>query len=389
MNTANHKISTFLASIGFHNSDFRHIVPDNGGDESLTIDGIGDFCSFHRSIWSRISVPYRFESLPLLARGQSKEVRMINEQYVAVKYIPSLSSHTYSRFGMIAGTESLRMDMTTELFSYLDVKEFDNLFVTRIDDYLVFKTVCSPQLIEVIFKYYHSGTPVWRYYGIDKAVCRDGSTIDIEEPYPNSPIIRFDWRNPASVAFKIPQSSVTKLSDILGDVVAIEKREDDYYAKINQDKEPEYKAAILQHQEELGPDIYKFLDMNHFLHDEVLPDDLANCFIDVVEAKKLAQRSVYHVKSLLLQSGYELWDGCINITDDGKSLYGELSFDCLRIRKLNAHGSQECYDKDLWRQGVDEDIILERYAKLVSDIQANIMIFLRDEQGCSDCALAV
>ncbi|HCE77060.1 MAG: hypothetical protein CMK83_10325 [Pseudomonadales bacterium] len=389
MNTINCKIATFLTSIGFHNSDVSHILPDNSSAEAIAIDGMENFCSFHKTIWSRISAPFSFQSLPLLARGQSKEVRMVNDQYVAIKYIPSLSSHTHSRFGMIAGTESLRMDMTTELFSYLDVKGIDNLFVTRIDDYLVFKTVCSPQLIEVIFKFYHSGTPVWRYHGIDKSVCRDGSTIEVEEPYPNSPIIRFDWRNPASVAFKIPQNSVIKLSEILGDVVTIEKRESEYYAKINQDKEPEYKAAILRHKEELGPDIYRVLDMNHFLHDEVLPDDLANCFIDVGEAKQLAQYSVYHVKSLLLQSGYELWDGCINITDDGKSLYGELSFDCLRIRRLNSSGSQECYDKDLWRHGVDEEIILKRYAKLVSDVQANIMIFLSGEHGCSDCALAV
>lgn len=333
-------------------------------------------CQFHDQYWKNVKLPFDYNNLDIIMRGQSKEIRRINENYVAIKYIPSISSHTYSRFGMLKGTDSLRMDMTIELFTYLQLQNIKTLFVTRCNDFLVFENLSNPPAIEVIFKYFHSGTPVWRYWDIDRIIGRNGTQITLNAPYPIAPIIRFDWRNPANKEFKLPNNSVNKIKNFLKDTVCISKKQDGHYLKVNQDQEPFYKQLLEEHKNDLDEVLYMLLNEKHFMRDETLPEDLADYFINVVKAKKLTHLVATKLKKIFELSGYDLWDGCINITEDGTSLYGELSFDCMRIKEKGEASNNRSFDKDLWRHNKKSDLLIERYTQLVTKIKKTIGNFI-------------
>src|SRR5688572_23693765 len=53
-------------------------------------------------------LPIDFDDLPLLAEGDSKIVRSLNDKIVVERFKPTVYSFTTNRYGMVEGTEELR-----------------------------------------------------------------------------------------------------------------------------------------------------------------------------------------------------------------------------------------------------------------------------------------
>merc|ERR1712139_623390 len=94
--------------------------------------------------------------------------------------------------------------------------------------------------------------------------------------------------------------------------------------------------------------------------DEILPEPLANYFINVDKARQTAL-NLYHVMSTFLEKCDVVCnDVCLFITEDGTTAYGEISQDCGRFR----HFDLGSLDKDVWRAGGSSDAVLEKWLEL-------------------------
>ena len=90
--------------------------------------------------------------------------------------------------------------------------------------------------------------------------------------------------------------------------------------------------------------------------DECMPVWLANQFIDVEKAEKLALESFNVLQRFLNKRGIDMLDICFFISADGQSVFGEISPDCMRAKY-----AQDDLDKDLWRKGKAPEMILKRW----------------------------
>jgi phosphoribosylaminoimidazole-succinocarboxamide synthase len=95
--------------------------------------------------------------------------------------------------------------------------------------------------------------------------------------------------------------------------------------------------------------------------DECLPLWLADQFIDVNCAQKTALYAFDVLSSYFQARGLHLLDICFMMTSDGKALYGEVSPDCMRLKRLGLD-----MDKDLWRKGKDAEVIVRLWSQLLS-----------------------
>lgn len=135
----------------------------------------------------------RFESFPLFCEGESKIVREITQELVIVRLKPTLFSYKANRAGVVAGTDSLRLQISRILWNclaeagvYIPIKGVG----TR--SYISEKV--TPVPIEVIVKANQVGTPKHIYTRMGETPTRFGGYIrpgDLHTPY-----VRFDWRNP-------------------------------------------------------------------------------------------------------------------------------------------------------------------------------------------------
>lgn len=98
--------------------------------------------------------------------------------------------------------------------------------------------------------------------------------------------------------------------------------------------------------------------------DECLPLWLADKFIDTKMAEGVALKSFDALQSFLSRRGIEILDICFFITAKGKTVFGEISPDCMR-----AKFSGDDLDKDLWRKGKDRDTILERWSTFLQMVE--------------------
>jgi len=134
-----------------------------------------------------------FDTLPLLVEGESKIVRLLSEEKVAIRLKPTLFSYKANRADSIAGTEVLRLRISEILWSSLREQGVETTILHVGPDFYVSDRVAAPP-IEVIVKAAQVGTPKHIYKGMDGFPTRDGSRI--LENQPHAPYVRFDWRNP-------------------------------------------------------------------------------------------------------------------------------------------------------------------------------------------------
>ena len=243
-----------------------------------------------------------FRKLPLFIEGESKEIRLLNNEIGIIYFKPTIYSFTSNRTGIVTGSNIPRVKVSQVLCEMLKENGIDHSYIDYADEFVITRIVKNPN-IEVVIKANHTGTSKHRYYHMGQSEVRSshpyysGYKIKDMEPYPQ-PIVRFDWRNP----FFCPED-------------------------------------------------------RHTMADEVLCDDQADFYIDVKEAKKTAVKTFQLLQDFLNEKDIVIYDLCLFISEDGKTVFGEISPDCGRYR----HYDLGSLDKDIWRAGGSSDEVLKKW----------------------------
>jgi phosphoribosylaminoimidazole-succinocarboxamide synthase len=276
-----------------------------------------------------------FAGLPLVVMGESKEVRYAGGGLVIIKFKPTIYSFNANRAGVVEGSAELRLrasavfkevlaeagikhayreinrqwvlaDLVLQPMSAHDPHPFRPADLSA--DQLSELTVAPP--IEVVLKRMHSGTSKHRYFAMAGHPVRKshpmygGYVFAAEDAYPQA-IVRFDWRNP--------------LRD----------------------------------------------DKGNRLQDEILPDQVADWYIDTAKARRTALKVYEALSNFLVRRDIVCYDLCLFITEDGDTVFGEISQDCGRFRHFDL-GSP---DKDVWRSGGSSADVLKKWALLLEFIE--------------------
>jgi phosphoribosylaminoimidazole-succinocarboxamide synthase len=261
--------------------------------------------------WDSIS-SVEFDSLPSVAEGESKIIRAYDGDLCLIKLKPTVYSFTHNRAGVLLGSDALRLRANRVFLDVLQRAGVSYSYLHVGENYVLARRVASPPPVEVIVKARHVGTPQHRYCGFTGVPVRSshrafpGATIADGGAYPEV-VVRFDWRNPMR-------------HPVTGERLA----------------------------------------------DEVLCDEQADWFLDTAAARRTAKRAFSALSAFLGGRGIELCDLCLFVTEDGSTIYGEVSQDCGRFRSLEL-GS---LDKDVWRAGGSSERVLEKWRLLNSLIGA-------------------
>lgn len=272
-----------------------------------------------------LTVP-EFRQLPLVTEGESKEVRYAGEGEVVIKLKPTIYSFTHNRAGIIEGSDRLRLQAIQKIMPVIIAAGLEHTYREVNDHWITSELVLQPDIqgkkpafrpddlsqkeidelpvappIEVIAKARHTGTSKHRYFDLPNHPTRFGNHISVDAEYPES-LIRFDWRNPMWQ----PDTGIR-------------------------------------------------------LADEILPEPMADWFIDTKTARYTAHTAFKALSDHFQKNGLDLWDICFFISQDGDKLFGEISPDCMRVR--SAGGSS--LDKDVWRAGGSHIDVMQKWQALV------------------------
>lgn len=134
-----------------------------------------------------------FDDLPLLVEGESKVIRVIDDQTVIVRLKPTLFSYSANRAAAVDGTDWLRLRISERLWRTLETESVPSTIVHVGEDYYISRRVAAPP-IEVIVKAAYVGTPKHIYLGLETFPTRHGGYLRPDQRH--EPYVRFDWRNP-------------------------------------------------------------------------------------------------------------------------------------------------------------------------------------------------
>jgi phosphoribosylaminoimidazole-succinocarboxamide synthase len=262
-----------------------------------------------------VSVPFAFEALPFVVEGNSKIVRRWNSSVVLVKLKPTVYSYTHNRTGIVYGSDEVRARFTALIYDRMG-RELAPKFCAPIHAFLgLIEGTDGPLLaqreveacnLEVRVKRYHVGSPLHRYRQTELyASTQECGPITKWSRF-ETPIVCFDWRHPM------------------------------------------------------------FDEQGNRLSDEPLSDDYAAIWMeDVPYAKALAREAFLWMEKLFESAGITLIDICFFIDRTGRLIYGEISPDCMRARiGTGPVSDMTSLDKDVWREGLSSQKLLERYQKL-------------------------
>jgi phosphoribosylaminoimidazole-succinocarboxamide synthase len=259
-------------------------------------------------------VPVDFDALPLLADGDSKEVRLWTERVVLMRFKPTVYSFTTNRYGEVPGTDLVRLRFTTALFRSMARPRAEggtghgSAFLGVVEapgGPLLAERRVDPGNLEIRIKRYHIGSPVHRYRFTERHRSVRGAPIGRWSRF-NEPVVCFDWRHP--------------LRDENGVRLA----------------------------------------------DEPLSDDYARVWMaDVDHAKAMSREVFLWMEELFAQAGVRLVDMCLFVDRTGRVIFGEVSPDCMRSQlTLDDPARADSADKDLWRTGKAPELLLARYESL-------------------------
>lgn len=316
-----------------------------------------------------------FAALPLVIKGESKEVRYAGNGQVVIRFLPTIYSFTANRCGIVPGSEVLRLRASKIFLEVLRQANIKHAY-QEVNDRFVLATLVLPHEaefakyntlvfvppdlseaeiaalpkappIEVIVKWYHGGTSKHRYVGMCGAKVRanhplySDMMIEAEGAYP-APIIRFDWRNPLNQTGR-------------GTKLVHQILEPDLHERVLEDSfAGEVAVEIIQR-------LAKHADR---VQDEALPEDIADLFIDVKRARATVLRLRDALETFLNEHDIVCNDLCLFVADDGETVYGEISQDCGRYR----HFDLGSLDKDVWRTGGSSEMVLAKWQILLDCI---------------------
>lgn len=307
----------------------------------------------------------QFNRLPLVIRGLSKEVRYVGPgddgmPRVVIRFLPTVYSHTANRTGVVEGSDTARLRVTGQFLRVFKDVGVDHAY-ERVNDRWVLSRLVMPHPaefaryrqdpfvlrdvpedvarlvptappVEVIVKDFHGGTSKHGYVGMSGTRVRQGHPlyagfrVDAEGAYPAT-VVRFDWRNPIAVcsACGAPWPDEDVASCACGREGAERRR----------------------------------------VEDRAMPEDIADLYIDAARARQTALRARAAIQDHLGRRDVVVHDLCLFISQDGRTVYGEVSPDCGRFRHM-VHGS---LDKNVWRAGGSSDEVLAKW-QMLADIAA-------------------
>jgi phosphoribosylaminoimidazole-succinocarboxamide synthase len=277
--------------------------------EPLSIDLQGSGFSMIEQVLRGLR--FDFGELPLLVKGESKEIRLLTPRIALARLLPTVYSFTFNRYGEVPGTDEVRTRFSAEIFRSMSrepaamhlASAFLGLVESSVGPLLAEEVVETCNL-EVRVKRFHIGSPVHRYRFVDQhCTAFGGSPLQRWDRF-GEPVVCFDWRHPL--------------------------------------------------QDENG----------QRLADEPLSDDYAAIWIDdVSKAKTLASRAFEWIERRFSRVGLQLVDICFFIDRTASVIYGEISPDCMRVRSRGS-ADAEALDKDHWRSGGEPNEVLVRYSRL-------------------------
>ena len=256
-----------------------------------------------------------YETFPLVVEGESKIVRRMPDHLQPLEYPPlclirfkpTIYSFTANRTAVVPGSDLLRLRATKLFLAALEKDRVRHAYRYVGEKYIIADLIAQPPPIEVVVKAFHTGTSKHRYVGMNGARVRPSHPLYLRDPIVNDgpyprPRVRFDWRNP----FVHPTTGAA-------------------------------------------------------LADEVLGEETADLFIDVKQARLTALQTFRSVSNFLQSHNIICYDLCLFISEDGRTVFGEISQDCGRFRHLDL-GS---LDKDVWRAGGSSDQVLSKWQLLL------------------------
>ncbi len=285
------------------------IVLEGPHGETILIDPRHSDASMIEQVLVQLDVD--FETLPLLVRGDSKEIRLLTPRIALANLLPTVYSYTYNRYGLVPGTDKIRTLFTAELFRKMAAEpgpfHLGSAFLGLVktpNGLLLAEQVVETCNLEVRVKRFHVGSPLHRYLYADRHPTRNNGLPLRRWTRFQEPVVCFDWRHPL------------------------------------------------------------YDEEGRRLADEPLPDDYAALWMDDLSAaKKLARSAFLWIEQRFAHAGLQLVDICFFIDRTGTVLYGEISQDCMRVRD-GTTSEAEAFDKDVWRSGGSPEDILEKYRRL-------------------------
>ncbi|MTI44617.1 hypothetical protein JM93_02484 [Roseibium hamelinense] len=254
-----------------------------------------------------------WDQLRPLCRGESKDIRIVDDHHVMVRMIPSLYSYTQNRSAMIEGTDTARLRSFEALTTVLRRAGVSVAAVAFGEDYYVTRRLKHDGAdyvppIEVVVKARHVGTPKHALYKISEHRTLTNSRFLPDRPH--QPYVRFDYTNPLKS------------------------------------------------------------DDGTRLRDECIPTQLAAQFMDAAAAEHTALAAFAALYGHLSACGIRLDDICFKIDHTGRAIFGEVSPDCMRAVYV---ADQEDFfgeagtdtSKDTFRAGSSEDTVRQKYDRFV------------------------
>ncbi|MFH1046845.1 MAG: hypothetical protein V1738_00955 [Patescibacteria group bacterium] len=314
----------------------------------------------------------QFEELPLVIKGESKEVRYAGEGQVAIRFLPTIYSFTHNRCAEVPGSEVPRLRASLKFVEVLRAAGIRHAYLDGNDRFMLAQLVLPHQVefakyglppfvpndltaeqiaalpkappIEVVVKNALTGTTKHGCIGLAGSRVRSshpfyaGQLLEPDVALPEM-LVRFDWRNPLK-------------NEVAFQRIVWQAMDESHLMKISQ--------VIRRHFPEFGfdgvsgnffDDVIKTMARDVFgldrVADTVLPEQLANLFIDVHRARRTAFIAAKTIEEFLGSKDIVFYDICLFIDESGEMLYGEVSPDCGRYRHLDLGE----LDKDVWRSG--------------------------------------
>jgi phosphoribosylaminoimidazole-succinocarboxamide synthase len=268
------------------------------------------------------AIPIDFDALSVVFEGESKSVRLWTDRVVVMRFKPTVYSYTHNRYGEARGTDVVRLRFAAALFREMAALSRPGGVAPRSAFLAELDTPGGPLLVqrrvetcnlETRVKRYHIGSPLHRYRYTERHDTTQSCGPLRAWSRLDRPVVCFDWRHP--------------LVDEEGRRLADEPISDDY-------------AAV-------------WMD-------------------DVPAAKELARGTFTWLEQRFAEGGLRLIDMCLFVDRTGRSIYGEISPDCMRVRfGLGDPGRAKSGDKDIWRSGGSPESVLAAYREIYERLYGN------------------
>ncbi len=261
--------------------------------------------------------------------GESKKFYWFGENIALVELKPTMYSFTHNRYGTVSGTDDIRLDFWRLFATMLNQTTSRHIFGQKKDDLM------EPVIETMLSKDYPF---ISNYIG------------EVRHHEKRYAVVRF--------ANKIPPIEVIWKRYLVGTMKHNLKTVDEHETR---------KSTCILYEGKLPTDMIRFDWRNPLPHkDECLPDEFADFYINTEAARFVARAASRMLNRMLQEKGYGLVDLCYFMNYEGTMIHSEITPDGMRIKKKEAS-----FDKDLWRQGKNQETIIRVWNELYEDLSKN------------------